>query len=309
MENKRPFSLYDFLGYFAPGALFLYIALFFIKYFDDKLYRDIIEINFGRLELFVAFVIFAYVIGHSLNYLSSITIEKYSVWMYGFPSYFLLFGTKKRYFKKRSYTKDVIDLKIENFESTENFKTNFSIRNKGESKLRLFLSWFFSCLWRLILVIILFPIFLFDFIVGRIFKLKLFYTNQLDIVLSNAILNKINILFTKLNIQFLIGTDYFRVISHYYYENYEKHQLKYDNYVALYGFTRTLSFIFCITTWLFAYLVFFSNVISLDKSYCFWVLFLLGGISYVFFMAFMKFYRRYTLEGFMCLLVDKKNEL
>jgi hypothetical protein len=305
METKKQFSLYDFLGYFAPGALFLYILLYFLKYFDELLYQCILNINFGKIELFVAFVIISYIIGHALNYISSITIEKYSNWMYGFPSYFLLFGTKKHYFKKLSFSEKELELDLSGCDLAENFINNYSIRNKSKSKYRFFLSWFFSCIWRLILLIFLLPIFFYDLLVGRIMKLKLFYTNQLDIVLSNAIIKKIQTLFRELNIEVLIGTDFFRVISHYYYENYEKHQSKYDNYVALYGLTRTLSLIFCLTTWLFSFIIIYTHIFCLQLHFSVIIIFFLSGISYLFFMAFMKFYRKYTLEGYMCLLIDK----
>ena len=305
METKKPFSLYDFLGYFAPGALFLYILLLFLKYYNESLFKCVLNINFGKVELFVAFIIVAYVIGHALNYISSITIEKYSNWMYGFPSYFLLFGTKKHYFKKLTYSENDLELDLSECDLADNFKENYSIRNKSKSKKRMFFSWFFSGLWRLMLLIFLLPIFFYDCIVGRIMKLKLFYTNQLDIVLSNAIIKKIQKLFRKLDIDVLIGTDFFRVISHYYYENYEKHQSKYDNYVALSGLTRTLSLIFCLTTWLFTFIIIFTNMFCLQLHLSILIISFLSGISYIFFMAFMKFYRKYTLEGYMCLLVDK----
>ena len=91
--SKSPFSLYDFLGYFIPGALFCY--LFAIVF-------DIEEIKWLNIEFFlglrvfdqsVAFTLFSYVFGHAINYLSTLTIEKYSIWSIGYPSKYL-FGVK-----------------------------------------------------------------------------------------------------------------------------------------------------------------------------------------------------------------------
>ena len=98
--SKSPFSLYDFLGYFIPGALFCY--LFAIVFEIEEIKWLNIEFFLG-LRVFdqsVAFILFSYVFGHAINYLSTLTIEKYSIWSIGYPSKYL-FGVKPEcYFKK-----------------------------------------------------------------------------------------------------------------------------------------------------------------------------------------------------------------
>lgn len=67
-SHKSPFSLYDFLGYFIPGALFFYLLVLFFKIEEIKW----LDIDFFRdLRLFdqsVAFIILSYVLGHVINY-------------------------------------------------------------------------------------------------------------------------------------------------------------------------------------------------------------------------------------------------
>jgi hypothetical protein len=306
MERFRPFSLYDFLGYFAPGALFIYILIYFISIFDGQLIDQIFKVNFGKLQLFTVFVVISYVLGFILNYLSSITVEKYSVWMYGYPAVFLLFGTNKSYrkFQPLDNKKDIL---IDNYKSTEEF--NFFINEinlrkplKKKSVKRT------SDNWRIALAISIWPISLLDLVIGRMCNLKYFYTNQLDENLSKSILHKISILFKQHDIDLVLGTDFFRIISHYYYEYYNNHLNNHQNYVALYGFSRSLSFVLAITAWLYIFSMFF--LFFSPNPNCvfppnFWILICLIFFAYIMFMCFMKFYRRFALESFMCLLVDK----
>ncbi|MFA6712186.1 MAG: hypothetical protein WCS33_05715, partial [Candidatus Caldatribacteriota bacterium] len=53
----------------------------------------------------MAFVIISYVLGHALNYLSSLTIERYSIWSIGYPSRFIL-GEKQSCYLKKLNNKD-----------------------------------------------------------------------------------------------------------------------------------------------------------------------------------------------------------
>jgi hypothetical protein len=94
--------------------------------------------------------------------------------------------------------------------------------------------------------------------------------------------------------------DFFRVILHYTYEHSKTHQSKMYNYVALYGFHRTICFLTVVLHWcILIHGIIFSDLFSIK---CFILLFITGVLSYIFFMGFMKFYRRYTLEGFMTLV-------
>ena len=100
----------------------------------------------------------------------------------------------------------------------------------------------------------------------------------------------------------MLEYDFFRIFAHYTFEHTKSHQFKLINYVVLYGFLRTLTFIMVILFWYMTYLMIITKSIQFDLR----LLLLIGLISYSFFMAFMKFYRRYTLEGLMLIAIDEE---
>lgn len=212
-----------------------------------------------------------------LSFISSITIEKYANWRYNYPSKYLLKIKEKGYWK-----------------SAKNWKGYF---------------------WRTSLLIILFPCIVFDFIFGQLLNFKSFYRKEVDILLRKLIVLKINKLFKKIGFdeienykQFNNGKgnahDFHRIVTHYAYEHSKHHQSKMSNYVALYGFLRTLSLIF---NFLALYLIIKVVTYFTFNLENILTIVVLSSISYISFMAFMKFYRRYTLEGFMIITID--NEL
>ena len=308
MEIKNPFSLYDFLGYFVPGALCLYLMVFLFDISGVKSFDEIANLHFGRVDLSIAFVIIAYIIGHTINYISSITIEKYSNWMFGYPSAFLLKKERKGYYKKarqedlEEWLKGNIEhCKLHLFIKKGMYWSKWNWLHKF-SLLRLR-----SSVWRFGLLLFIFPVSTIDWIFGKWFGLRLYYTNPLDYILIVTVQNNLEKLLLKLNIEGGNNFDYNRILNHYYYEKFQKHILKFDNYVALYGFCRCLSLIFCLTTSSILFLVFFNDAVLFTSQVV--IMFCLSSfLSFVFFMAFMKFYRRFTLEGFMCLVIDKTLE-
>jgi len=272
--SKSPFSLYDFLGYFIPGALFCY--LFTVVF-------DVDEIKWLNLEFFrglrvfdqsVAFTLISYVLGHAINYFSTLTIEQYSIWSIGYPSRYLFGEKPESYFKK--------------------------LINKDDEKEKR--SHYRSMVWRRGLIVVILPLWVIDHIIGVKWDFRLHYTNALDPTLDNLIKCRIEQFKAKHNYNFENGNgDFFRPIWHYYYEKFGTHAVKLDNYVALYGFTRSMSFIFCIYCLLITVSIFFQS----SLWYYFLVAIILSaGLSYIFYLAFLKFYRRFTLEGFMCLVID-----
>jgi hypothetical protein len=93
-------------------------------------------------------------------------------------------------------------------------------------------------------------------------------------------------------------TDFFRFIYHYAVERAPNHLPKMQNYVAIYGFLRTITlisvFFFWGTIWHIAQLECFHWAfvgISVGVSF----------LSFIFYMSFIKFYRRFSLEAFMAL--------
>lgn len=279
MIKQNPFSVYDFLGYLIPGSLVIYSYLIidYLKTTSSFNSSDFIE-NFSnvKLEGVFFFIIISYTIGHLISFASSLTIEKYANWRYSYPSKYLLNIAHKGYWKSSSNWKDVV--------------------------------------WRIIMIIVLFPCVFFDWIFGQLLGVKRFYKKSLDEFLQDMIVSKTNRLMNQLGLEELDNPekydngkgnnfDFHRIITHYAYENSKQHQAKMSNYVALYGFLRTLSLIFSLlATYFFIRVVCFLEF-NLHNSI---ILFVLTGISYLSFMAFMKFYRRYTLEGLMIIVIDKE---
>ena len=274
--KQNPFSLYDFLGYFIPGASLIYL-IYIIGIIKTNTCFDLNLVLSSlppvKTEGILLFLIIAYVLGHMISYVSSISVETYANWRYGYPSRYL------------------IDLPVTSYW-------------KGVKS-------FHSIFWRIFLLFILMPTVLLDYVLGLLFGFKSFYHKKLDKFLSALIIYKANKLMSMLGMTKKNGfeegsannSDFFRIIMHYTFENSKNHQAKLSNYVALYGFLRTFTLIF---NGLFWYIVLHTLFFEKFTFKIYLIIVCISLISYIFFMAFIKFYRRYTLEGLMILAVDKE---
>lgn len=266
MEVKQnPFSVYDFFGYFTPGAIFI----FFFFWVFDLSFVDISN-GFGltKAEAYVPFILFSYSIGHVVNFLSSVTIEKYALWTMGYPSKSLLGVDRNGYF---------------------HFDDNKVLR----ATIRVFI------------FIIILPVSFIDFVLGYVFKFRNLYAKPLDPLLIRVIKNKIELVITTKggvcdlsNFGNAETTNFFNYAYHYAVEHAPNHLPKMQNYVALYGFLRSLCALSVIAFWM---LVFHDNGICVGDFSL--TLFLLSVFSYFLFMAFVKFYRRFSLEAMMAVSV------
>ena len=275
MIRQNPFSLYDFLGYLTPGATFIYSFLIsrFLK--DHEIFKIMDVANYMNsfdLNNAFLFIIASYSLGHLLSFTSSLSIELYANWKYFYPSKYLLNIEHKGYWKSALNSKDTI--------------------------------------WRVFIVIGLLPIFILDFALGDILSFQNHFKKPLDNELNKLVRHKIKLLLKKLGVEGVMEhsekdayfTDFNRIVAHYAYETSKQHQSRMSNYVALYGFLRTLSLIFNILAWyVFVHVLIWSDF-NIENILLVCVL---SVISYIFFMAFMKFYRRYTLEGFMIICVNE----
>lgn len=281
MIKQNPFSIYDFLGYFIPGALVIYIFILLITITDFTNLNGIItalssEKSF-QLDNLLFFIIISYSLGHLFNFLSSITIERYSNWKYNYPSKYLM-----------------------------NLKPNHKFW-LGTKKI---------IAWKIILLILIFPVSILDYIFGELLGFKIFYTKKADGYIIETIKSKGIILLNQLGTPItkaLRDYDFHRIFSHYVYENSKNHQSRLTNYVSLYGFLRVLCLISVLFFWLIiyklhkkAYLFETFKEYYKNSKYLLLVILLTTLVSYVFFMAFMKFYRRYTLESLMLIVIDKE---
>ncbi|WP_266203792.1 hypothetical protein [Pontibacter kalidii] len=271
MEKQNPFSVYDFLGYLIPGSVLIY-SLHIINQIENPdrlIFKELtIVVNDFQFEKFFVLIVFSYILGHFISFFSSITIERYANWKYSFPSKYLLGMNHKGYWK------------------TARNWTDYG--------------------WRIVLVIILAPCVTLDYFLGPKLAFSRFYQQSMDPFLQDITKSKIRKLInhispehsTDLDDEKLSQYDFHRIVTHYSYETSRNHQSRMSNYVALFGFLRNTCLIFnVLTIYSMAYML-----LNGTDNLIFPVMFTLA--TYLSFMAFMKFYRRYSLEGFMVLLIS-----
>jgi hypothetical protein len=274
--KQNPFSFYDFLGYMLPGAVLLYL-LTFVFGIDGLI--SVLSLNedsnstASQLLSFIPAVISSYLLGHILAIGSSALIESFSNYSNGYPSEFL-FGVKVN-----SYL---------NSDST--------IGNVG----------------RIILWVVILPISVFKLVLKDVCQIKMFnQAKYLPSPLKEAAFTKckkllndeIEVDTSMLTIENGIDGDYLRLLYHFIFEHSERHANKLQNYVALYGLTRNVSFVFILSFW-GALISTFTT--SSDISW--WHVGSFATLAYIFYIGFVKFYRRYSLEAVMAASVySKKN--
>lgn len=228
-----------------------------------------------KADAYIPFILLSYAIGHLLNFISSITIERYSLWAMGFPSKYLLGVEHNGYF-------------------------HFS--NKK----------FLRAVVRSFVFLIILPISLMDLLLGKFLGFRELYAKSLDPLLIKLIRDKVFSLMKSkggvdnpTSLGTAHNTDFFHYAYHYAVENAPNHLPKMQNYVALYGFLRTLSLLCVLVFWAVAWHAFLS-----EKSICMLLygLVIVSVICYLFFMAFVKFYRRFSLEALMAISVVYNEE-
>lgn len=348
LANKNPFSTFDFLGYFFPGALFVSLMYILTKGIADKsVFMDVIPQAMVFLKSFVSshmgvgvflFVLFSYITGHLLAYVSSITVELFYTWYYGYPTNYLL-------------------------KSKGNYKHQYLLNSKLG---------FTGMLGHLLVSLFLLPILMGHFFCERLLRMNSFIGRNLDDKLISSISGKVKQVCLKIgyNDASVTDADVHRVVMHYVYEHCQMHQVKFDNYVALYGLLRSVSFIFCLASFWQVIMLFLQhqpaewscvlyyltaailcsfvliivllvcankaeNVEKCEKRCC-WgenvLMFTVGSVAlflviyfilippydkeysdilllcflliaaYISYLGFAKFYRRFTLENYMALL-------
>lgn len=287
---KNPFSIFDFLGYVFPGAFALMAIYYFVKmdplnFINPMQLADVITEVKGWLNVSEpivscsVFLILSYVVGHLVAYVSSITVERFVIWWYGFPSEFLITDEGKYW----HFLHDGIIM----------WKSKIHHYKKAI---------FRTYLLRLVVSLLLLPI-LVPTLFLKIFGGDVFLIKGLDAYLRDIILSKRKALFCTLSLptpSHYERVDFHRVIYHYVYENSGNHRQKMDNYVALYDFLRSMTLIFVgIFMYVLGYGVWGDSKLGM---YYYLSLFGLLIVTFLFYMSFFKFYRRFTLEAFMCLV-------
>lgn len=260
--KQSPFSLYDFVGYFIPGSVFIFVLEYGFSYLGmDTGLRELTRLT--EASQLLPFVLSAYVCGHLLSLASSFTVERLYIWVFDYPSKSLLRYKERSCFEEKFSPRNVV-------------KMLNSVVLAPVSVVVLLLSFF--TVGRPGMVHALDP--LLTRIIRRKTALLLFDRGQIGNPNFYAAPSK---------------SDYFRLIYHYIIENSEVHARKMQNYVALFGFNRAMCFLFCLVFWVGVASLPFSGVLGF-RVMMFSLIF-----SVLFFFGFVKFYRRFSLEGLMAL--------
>jgi len=281
--KQNPFSLYDFLGYFTPGALLIYGCLIIDEYLfcnTSLILNSDVYIFSDKIEIYLLFILSSYVLGHMISFISSITIEKYAVWIHGHPSKCLLNIESKGYFhiEEKDYKGYILARKP----------------------------------LRFLVLIILLPITFWDIILGKFLNFQDLYINPVDDFLRSSLSGKIIKLIENnsgsINISehdFLKKYDFFRYVYHYTIENAGAHVPRMKNYLASYGFLRTASFLSIILFWcIFIFHIWPNGFKGLHVAY----LIIYSLIPYILYMGFVKFFKRFCLEAMMAVAVTYEME-
>lgn len=272
MEVKQnPFSLYDFLGYFVPGAIFIYLALIG----HSNHYSNLEELQkFQKLENILPFTLLAYLLGHIINYLSALTIEKHAIQMYGYPSKTIIKETEpERTTSKHDifYTMltriiiapvAMIDLTIGRFLKIDRF-----IKRSEDKTIR------------------------------TIIKFKIY----------ELLKEKGSGTFDNFAPPHL--TNFFILAYHYCVEKCPNHLPKMQNYVALYGFLRANCFALICATWMTMFNLDLEYLCNPRNIYIVIHTTILSAIAFILYLGFLKFYRRFCLEVLLafCVTYEPRN--
>ncbi|HEY9100426.1 MAG TPA: hypothetical protein VIN38_16290 [Thiobacillus sp.] len=194
--KQNPFSLYDSLGYFTPGAIFVYglmAAYAHVQPGGDSLQHIATSLSFDSAEIYIPFILASYAVGHFLSFVSSITVERYSIWTFGYPS------------------KSLLDLPNSGY---------WAVSEKTFQRRAI----------RLLVGLLLAPISLLDWLLGSCAGLRDVYVKKLDPLLISAISLKIKHLVREHallpdadELGKPVEHDFFRYVYHYAVENAPSH--------------------------------------------------------------------------------------
>ena len=226
------------MGYLFPGLFVLYVIYYFHS-LDWDFYQISNINNLGKainrtgdkfnFEKSVLIIIIAYVIGHLISYTSSLTVEILSNRFFGYPSKYLLQEDRPKY--------------------SELWKNYFKVRIESSSKIWKALKKAISYIAYGFIFLLLFPVSVIIISLGYLLDINQFIVRPLDKYLINSIKIRQQELAKRIGLKLPdVGQecDYHRIIMHYVYLNIPACQHKVDNYIALYGFLRCMTFIFCV---------------------------------------------------------------
>lgn len=284
--SQNPFSFYDFLGYLIPGGMFLFLLFLFGVSLDLQILKDIAKMVGNNIEAisllnYASLVIISYLTGHFISMISAFFIEKYMNDSLQYPSIYLFWEINDRY--KTNSRGKLFDR--ESWRSSKIIKARIKY---------------------LVIKLTLLPFIILDFCTNRVG-----YSRELPKPLAKVIWQRIKkgyimkFEIEESSLDKKLEGDLFRLAYHYVYEHSSHHQSKIQNYVALYGFCRNISFVLLVFFWISFSIFIHSMFNKVTGGYFLICMALFLTTSYIFYCGFVKFYRRYTLEVLMAFSVIK----
>jgi hypothetical protein len=300
MEPKNPhLTAYDFLGYLVPGlATLALIDLWFFSEIDHQtLTYQTISDRYSEIkwEGLVPAIFLAYFLGHVVSFLSATVLERYAQWRYDTPAKFLIYETHGWFFRKSApesspYPVSVFQLKAEPI-----------VNRLGKIVISLFI------------VSISLP----DILLSNILGIDRRYCKRVSHVVKSALKNGMERLRIRLG---LSRTEFGETTSwnhgferlglHFAIEGAPAHVVTLRNYVVLYGFLRSMTFVLILIFWTLIFtgckiaLCPFDVVFSDSIMVCIPV----SGLALCSYAAFLKFWKRYHEEAIYAFLAAIANQ-
>ena len=295
--ERMPFTVYDIIGYLAPGLLTLVFilalpppleAFSFLPSYTEL--RDGIG-AYGATEKIifaVILLIFSYLIGHLISFLSSITIERFLVIWEGYPSAWAFRNYLKANWFELAYTSQK---KItEDSGQAENNSLLSSIREAQS-----FTSF-------TLLHVFLLPLtvgFIASAVIGArrsvikplpdsIIIDALFHTDQIGAPIKSKTIGTANV------------GDWFKWANAYVINTNNIAFLRMYNYLTLYGFMRSTVFVFNLVSWN-VIITHLNTTPSPEAVVQDGLVISCVAITTISFLSYIKFYRRYTEEAIYAL--------
>lgn len=291
--ESLPFTIYDIIGYLAPGAVTTWLTVVFLKWIHVHCnvellihVKDIVIFDnnpfLSNAGIGIAFLALSYVVGHVISYLSAYFVEGLVTHHFGYPSFHLMASDETDR-----------DTYIENRRKKHTF-----------------------CKSPLIYIVLL-PVVIFQRFFLQIIRAELK-------PLIEPIRDKIRTRFARSEIggkELCVKKNeaWFRLIEATIKNNFPEADYRMYNYVVIYGFVRSFCLIFNIISW-GLFIIFLictgSHLLGweLKDNYHFFVPIFYCGVSicvsFILYLAFIKFFRRYsqeTLEAFATLNLDAMN--
>jgi len=286
MEPKAPqFSAYDFLGYLMPGLVLIALIdctwLYHAK--SIALSWDYLTERYSALKWqdTIPLVLFGYFLGHTVSFLSSMIVEEHARLMHGSPASFIVRKAKPSYFDCGKWT----------------LKRGF-----GNAVIVVI---------RFCMAMFMFPLTWIEILFSRIVPVSRRYTFPITRLLKRCLIAAEDRFLHEMGVttpagnppgrskdELHWGLGFERLALHYALETAPAHLFTLRNYVVLYGFLRSMTFILLVVAWIIAGHLFWLG----QFKHAFMVLGIGGIVVAPSYGGFLKFWTRYHKEALMAFL-------